>query len=84
MVGALADPVLRDALILSPAKQIHTVGMKVPIDVVFCDKRWRVVHLVRAMRPRRVTRIVLTARYVIEMAAGEASQLSTGDVVTFA
>jgi uncharacterized membrane protein (UPF0127 family) len=84
MVGALRDPPSRGAaFVLSPAKQIHTIGMRAPIDVVFCDGRWTVVHLIRGMRPWRLSRLVLDARYAIELAAGAASHVSVGDTVTF-
>ena len=54
---------------LEPARQVHTFGMAYPIDVIFCDRALRVVHVVRDMRPGRVTRWVRTARIVIELPA---------------
>ncbi|MDQ3954238.1 MAG: DUF192 domain-containing protein [Actinomycetota bacterium] len=58
------------ALVLEPAKQVHTFGMRFPIDVVFCDSSGKVKHVVEQMSPRRVSRVVLTARYAIEMRGG--------------
>ena len=44
--------------------------MAYSIDVVFCSKDWTVRHVVRSMRPRRITKFVLGARYAIELPAG--------------
>lgn len=69
----------RDAgLLLPKAKQVHTFGMTFPIDVVFCDANGRIVHVVRGMRPNRLTRVVLRSRCAIELAAGVADGLLEG------
>jgi uncharacterized protein len=57
-------------MVFEPAHQIHTFGMRVALDVVFCDRRWAVVHVVRHMAPRRITRPVWRSRFVVELAAG--------------
>lgn len=41
------------ALLLQPCWAVHTFGMRYPIDVVFCDARWRVLRVVPALAPRR-------------------------------
>jgi uncharacterized membrane protein (UPF0127 family) len=56
-----------EALVLTPAKQVHTFGMGYPIDVVFCDSSWTIRHIARSVAPRRLTRIVFSARYVVEL-----------------
>lgn len=70
--GLLDVPRLRagQALILSPAKQVHTFGMAYPVDVVFCDSSWIIRHLRRALTPNRITRVVLSARHAVELPAG--------------
>ncbi|MDP9233235.1 MAG: DUF192 domain-containing protein, partial [Actinomycetota bacterium] len=55
------------AMVFEPARQIHTFGMKFPLDVVFCDRTWKVLHVVRSMAPARMTRVVWRARYVLEL-----------------
>lgn len=57
------------ALVIAPCRQVHTFGMRYPIDVAFCDASWVVRHVVRALRPRRVSRLVVAARCAIEMRA---------------
>lgn len=70
--GLLGSHVLAEgrALVIVPARQVHTFGMRYPIDVVFCDREWRVLRLIRRLPPRRVTRWVRRARYVVELPAG--------------
>jgi uncharacterized protein len=68
-------------LLLTGAKQVHTFGMRYPIDVVFCDASWNVVHVVHAMRPWRVTRWVFRARVTIELDPAIGAGISKGDVL---
>jgi len=44
--------------------------MSYPIDVLFCDSRWTVIHRIIAMPPNRVSRWVVRARHVVELAGG--------------
>ena len=70
------------ALVLRPCRQIHTIGMRFPIDVAFCD-RDGVVLRTATVSPWRVTRIVWRAGFVVEAAAGSFDrwQLRPGDTV---
>jgi uncharacterized membrane protein (UPF0127 family) len=68
-----------EALLLTPCKQVHTFGMRFPIDVVFCDPDWRVVLVARGMLPVRVGRLVGRARHAVELAAGAAADVRVGD-----
>lgn len=68
-----------EALILEPAQSVHTFGMRYAIDVCFCDRSWVVLHVVRGMRPRRVSRWVPRARAAVEMRAGSMPSLRPGD-----
>ena len=76
--GLLGRPPLApgEALVIDNSAQVHTVGMRYSIDVVFCASDWAVLHVVRSMRPMRITRWVRQCRYVIELPAGAAG----GDV----
>ena len=76
---------LRDgeALVLSPARQLHTFGLSYPIDVVFLDRGGRVVHVVHGMGPKRFTRPVVRAECAIELPAGGASAVRPGEKVAF-
>lgn len=60
------------ALIIYPEWSIHTFFMRVPIDVLFVDKKNMVVGLQHAMPPSRPFAGVAPWRghYVVEMPAG--------------
>ena len=70
------------ALVLRPCRQIHTIGMRFPIDVAFCDRDGVVLRTV-TVPPWRMTRIVWRAGFVVEAAAGSFDrwQLRPGDTV---
>jgi hypothetical protein len=79
--GLLGRPPLGrgDALVIEPARSVHTFGMRYAIDVCFCDRSWVVVRVVADMPPGRVTRWVRRARFVVEMRAGSLWSLRPGD-----
>lgn len=80
--GLLGRDGLDGAILLAPARSVHTVGMRFPLDVAFLDADRRVVH-VATLRPNRLSRVVWKARSVIEAEAGslERWRLGVGDVV---
>ena len=65
------------ALLIAPARSVHTCGMRFPIDVVFLDERLTVVRVVRALRPWRVAG-ERRARAVLELPAGGADGIEVG------
>jgi uncharacterized protein len=68
------------AVVFEPASQIHTFGMKFRLDVVFCTRDWRVLHIVRSMAPARMTRPVWHSRFVLELAGGTlAEEVKVGE-----
>ena len=69
------------ALIIEPGPQVHTFGMRHPLDVVFCTRSWRVLSVAR-LEPRRVSRFVRGARYAIELPAGSAPAGLEGALLT--
>lgn len=62
-----------EALVLEPCRQVHTFGMRFPIDAVFRDRAQRVVH-VQTLVPRRISKLVRNARSCIELPDGLASE----------
>ncbi len=83
MIGLLGRTTLpeEEGLWIIPCKSVHTIGMKFPIDVLFVDKSLSVVRVVHALSPGRMTRVCLTAKSVIELAAGVARRhaIAPGD-----
>lgn len=69
-------------LIIEPCNSVHCFFMRFPIDVIFVDSDDRVVHIISAMKPGRISPIVRKAKYVIESNAHTLSEkLWIGDVI---
>ena len=68
--GLLGRDRIEGALLLRPAKSVHTIGMRFPIDVAFCDDELTVIDVCTPLRPNRVTRLHWKASCVIEAEAG--------------
>ncbi|HZQ26948.1 MAG TPA: DUF192 domain-containing protein [Acidimicrobiales bacterium] len=79
--GLLGRDGLDGALLIRPARSVHTVGMRFAIDVAFCDADLRVLATVCRLRRYRATVPRLRARSVIEAEAGAFDRwhLSPGD-----
>jgi uncharacterized membrane protein (UPF0127 family) len=67
--GLLGRDGIDGVLVLVPCRQVHTFGMRFPIDVAFVARDGTVLH-VTTLRPFRVTRVVWRARLVLEARAG--------------
>jgi len=80
--GLLGRDGVEGALVLRPCRQVHTLGMRFPVDVVWCDGDGRVLRVATIPRAR-VSRPVMRARLVIEAEAGSARRwgIRVGDVV---
>lgn len=66
-------------LVIEPARQVHTIGMRYPIDVVFVAEDWTAVHIVQTMKPWRVTRWVRRSRRAVELPAGASADMEVGE-----
>jgi uncharacterized protein len=79
LVGLLRDKTLEygDGLWIKPCNSIHSIEMKFVFDAIFFDKNLKVVHLVREMKPWRISKIVFAAHSVLELPAGLISQTGT-------
>ena len=68
MIGR--EPAPSEALMFERCRSVHTFGMRAPITVVFLDRTWRVVRVVRAPRGRLL--FCRRARRVLECHIGAA------------
>ena len=78
--GLLGRDGIEGALLLRPARSVHTLGMRFAIDVAFCD-RDLVVVATRTMARHRLGRPRFKARSVLEAEVGafERWALKPGD-----
>jgi uncharacterized membrane protein (UPF0127 family) len=80
MQGLLGREGIDGAILLRPARSVHSMGMVFTIDVAFCTKDLVVVRAIR-LRPGRMTRPCLHGGCVIEAESGafERWKLQVGD-----
>ncbi|MGW0817556.1 DUF192 domain-containing protein [Streptomyces viridiviolaceus] len=67
--GLLGRDAVDGAILLSPANSVHTIRMRMPIDVAYLDRRLTVIA-VRTMPPGRLGLPRLRSRHVLEAEAG--------------
>lgn len=87
LVGLLGRAALEEgeALILRPCNSVHMFFMRFPIDVLFLNRRGRVVGLAWNLPPGAVSRIYPDAFQAVELPAGTLGKTGTsvGDVIEF-
>ena len=62
---------MRAGLLLSPARGIHTLGMRFAVDVVFLSRQMRVLGLASRVQPWRLVLAPRGTGRVLELAAGQ-------------
>ena len=73
-----------ESLLIEPCNSIHTCFMNFPIDVLFLGKSNQIIHIVREMKPWRMTTIFLKSKKVLELPGGRLpSEIEIGDVLEF-
>ena len=65
-------------MLIFPSQAVHTIAMRFPIDVVFIDRNWRVLHVQPALVPNRISGLHWKARCVLELPLGAIEQTGTG------
>ena len=72
-----------EGLLIVPCNSIHSFFMQYAFDAIFLDKQGIAVHLMRAMKPSRLSRIVFKAHSTLELPAGtiEATGTQLGDTI---
>ncbi len=67
--GLLGRDGCEAALLLPGCRWVHTIGMRFPIDVAFCDRDGKVLRIV-SMPPNRIGRPCFAARTAVESSEG--------------
>ncbi len=68
-----------DGLWLKPCNQVHMIGMRYAIDVVFLDDDRRVVRTIADLAPGRISPKVKLATSVLELPAGTGARLGLSE-----
>ena len=73
-----------EALIFRNCPSVHTFGMRFPIDLLFTDKRLKVLASVQDLKPYAFSPFVARASFTIELPAGTLMESHTevGDELT--
>lgn len=83
MKGLLGTDELQDGrgILIEPCNSVHTFGMKYCLDIVYLDRKKKVLKCIKSMGPGRVS-LSLRARFTIELQEGAISRhgIKTGDV----
>ncbi len=66
---------------------IHTIGMRFPIDIVFCDRQQRVKKIFKDVKPGRLvvpwTLLLGGAPFLLEFSQCDLENLSVGDQLSW-
>jgi uncharacterized membrane protein (UPF0127 family) len=68
-------------LVLQPGGGIHMWFMRIPLDVVHTDKRDRVTHVLRGIKPWRFGPLFVGGKRAIELPVGAADRVQVGDEI---
>ena len=68
--GLMGRERLEGAVLLRPAKSVHTFALRFRVDVAFCDEEMVVVDTVSGVGPYRMVRPRMRAHCIIEAEAG--------------
>ena len=86
-IGLLLHSTLpeEEGLLIVPCKSIHSFLMRFEFDALFLDRDGKVVHLVKRVKPSKITRHIWEAYQVLEISAGiiENTNTETGDIIVF-
>ncbi|MBE8163172.1 MAG: DUF192 domain-containing protein [Bdellovibrionaceae bacterium] len=64
---------------ISQCKSVHSCFMKFTLDILFVDKKLRVIKIIKALKPWRITFFYIKADSVMEFNAGELNNIKVGD-----
>jgi uncharacterized membrane protein (UPF0127 family) len=68
-------------LVLQPGGGIHMWFMRIPLDVVHVDRRDRVTHVLRSIKPWRFGPLFVGGKRAIELPVGAADRTQVGDEI---
>src|SRR5262249_42461481 len=72
-----------EGLWITPSNQVHTIGMRYPLDLVFLDAENRVMATECSVAPGRISGKVRTASSILELPAGAIERLGVVDGAQF-
>jgi uncharacterized protein len=81
--GLIGRPKLRsdEGIWVVPSRGVHTLGLLFPLDLIYLDEHYRVIHLVEYFPSFRIAPLKMQAESVLELPTHTiySSQTQTGD-----
>jgi protein-S-isoprenylcysteine O-methyltransferase Ste14/uncharacterized membrane protein (UPF0127 family) len=68
-----------EGLLITPSNQVHTIGMRYPLDLVFVDAENRIVGVQHDVRPGQISTKMPAATAVLELPAGALDRLAMAE-----
>jgi uncharacterized membrane protein (UPF0127 family) len=66
-------------IVLVNCRQVHTFGMKFPIDLIVLDDKFNIVRFVGNLKPNKISPYFKEGRHVIELAANPENEKVFGN-----
>lgn len=84
LVGLLGKKNLDEGegLLIGGCSSVHMMGMKIPLDLIFLNKENKVLKIVEAAQPNKLSFSCKGAKKVVELWVGSSSHVSVGDSLT--
>ncbi len=60
-----------EGLLIKPCSSVHTLGMKIIIDVVFLSSDKQVLHIIEEMQPGKLSPVIKNSSSVLELPPGQ-------------
>ncbi|KUG04653.1 hypothetical protein ASZ90_017937 [hydrocarbon metagenome] len=60
-----------EGLLIKPCSSVHTLGMKMIIDVVFLSSDYQVLHIIEEMQPGKLSPVIKKSSSVLELPPGQ-------------
>jgi uncharacterized membrane protein (UPF0127 family) len=71
-----------EGLLIDPCRSIHTFFMRYSLDIIFLNSEYRIIKIIRDMKPWRMTWIYFRANKTLELPAGKfPAELKEGDIL---
>lgn len=72
-----------EGVFLTPCNSIHMMFMKFPLDILFLDRKNKIIHITKDIKPWKISRVVFKAQSVLEVPAGtvENTKSNVGDII---
>ena len=71
LVGLMGKKILStdEGMLISPCKSVHTFFMRFDVDIIFVDRNFEVVKIIKNVKPWKFSPYIKSARHIVEIAS---------------